>query len=78
MDILLELLQNLASYPQLLLVALLEGVRIFKKNGNNGTMSLLSNKKDLNGYVVTIILFRSFLNASPSIIICMSIFFVRF
>ncbi len=72
----IALIENLASAPQLLVVLVMELVRLWRRGKN--TMSLRETYKGLTKGELYLIAFQSSLSASPSLIIALSIFFVRF
>ena len=71
----IELIKNLASAPQLLTILVLEGIRIVyrrKESKPHGP------QPELTGNKLVLEMWRSTLNAAPSIGLTVSIFFVRF
>ena len=72
---LITLIENMASAPQILAVLLLEGTRIvYRRNA----LKPSGPRPDLKKYEFLLEVWRSSLNAAPSIGLTVSIFFVRF
>ncbi len=70
------LIENLASAPQLLVVLTMELVRLWRR-GRNGDKAK-DMYKGLHTRELVLIGFQSSLSAAPSLVIALSIFFVRF
>ena len=71
----IELIKNLASAPQLLTILVLEGIRIVYRRKYAAPAGPRADLKPLELFLEV---WRSSLNAAPSIGLTVSIFFVRF
>lgn len=77
-EALISLIENLASSPQLLVILLLEGYRVFVSSRHARAKPSTVRMAPMHKYEFWLTALRYILNAAPSIGLTISIFFVRF
>lgn len=76
MEAAMSLIENMASAPQLLVVLVIEGLRLYRNGAK--TKTLREMYAGLAPPELMLIAWQSALASTPSSIIALSIFFVRF